>query len=276
MHIAQYYDCDLVNGEGCGPALFVSGCKHKCKGCYNHEAWDFKFGVEYTSKIEERILDDCKLEHNTRFSVLGGDPLMPGNFETVYNLLLKIKRIRPSMKIWLWTGWTLDQVIKHKKYRTILRLVDVLIDGKFEESLKDLTLEFRGSSNQNITCIEHLPIDSLLTKFEYDVVIMNNKKCSASEKWFEHNNNTSLNRISNKLNKNLIGRGFKQPIIYFPDMPETSLEQSNSLANEIDGSMKCVESAFINECIEISNDIKTGKDPLTKYKRRTTKNGDNI
>lgn len=140
----------MVNGRGLRVSLFVSGCVHRCKGCYNVHTQDFKAGNTYTQKTEERLLEDLSRPYIDGLSLLGGDPLMKVHFNVVLRLCKCIKVCYPTKTIWLWTGWTLEEVQKSPTYSKILPYIDVLVDGKFEEGLYSPDLDFRGSSNQVI------------------------------------------------------------------------------------------------------------------------------
>lgn len=147
------YQCiikdDLVNGEGVRCSLFVSGCSHGCDGCFNEEAWDYRSGTEFTEETVLQILNELSKSYVTGLSLLGGDPLMKKNFSTVIDLCKRVRTEFPNKDIWCWSGYTLQE-IKENHSSEILQYCDVLIDGKFENSLKDLTLPFRGSQNQRL------------------------------------------------------------------------------------------------------------------------------
>lgn len=140
---------DLVNGEGIRCSLFVSGCSHGCVGCFNESAWDYRSGSEYTKDTEEIILNELNKKYVNGLTLLGGDPLMKKNIDVVLNLCRTVKEKYPDKNIWCWTGYTLDEV-QSNHAKDILKYVDVLVDGKFEESKKDLTLPHRGSRNQRV------------------------------------------------------------------------------------------------------------------------------
>lgn len=151
------YQCiikdDLVNGEGVRCSLFVSGCSHGCAGCFNESAWDYRSGTKFSTIEVKTILNEMDKPYVSGLSLLGGDPLMPKNFSTVLDLCKVLKDRYPNKNIWCWSGYTLEE-IKQNHSTEILDYVDVLVDGKFEESKKDLSLEFRGSKNQRIHYIK--------------------------------------------------------------------------------------------------------------------------
>lgn len=140
---------DLINGEGARVSLFVSGCSHGCKGCFNEETWDYRFGHEFNDKVLDELLIALDKSYISGLSLLGGDPLMKKNIDEVIKICSKVKSKFPDKNIWCWTGYTLEEV-QSNHASTILEYIDVLIDGKFVEELKDLNLPFRGSSNQRI------------------------------------------------------------------------------------------------------------------------------
>ncbi|MGL4950028.1 MAG: anaerobic ribonucleoside-triphosphate reductase activating protein [Anaeroplasmataceae bacterium] len=162
---------DIANGLGIRVSLFVSGCRNYCKNCFNKETWDFNYGKEFTSETQDYILDLLSKEHIRGFSLLGGEPFEEENQERLSVLLKAIKTKYPKKDIWVYTGYLyedlLDKGIKHTKFTNLmLDNIYVLIDGKFEEDLKDLSLKFKGSKNQRI-------IDVNQTKKEREVVLYN-------------------------------------------------------------------------------------------------------
>lgn len=160
MNYADIKRIDVANGEGVRVSLFVSGCRHCCKDCFNPEAWDFKYGKEYTEETEKQILEYLKPDHIAGLSLLGGDPLEPENQETVLNLVKKVKELYPKKNIWCYTGCTLDKDILEGKYKDnpttqeLIKNIDVLVDGEFVIEQKDLKLKFRGSSNQRVIDVQ--------------------------------------------------------------------------------------------------------------------------
>ena len=150
MNYLQYYPIDIVNGEGTRCTLFVSGCEHFCKGCHNSSTWDAKAGTLYTPELEDQILKDLSDTRVQRdgLSLSGGDPLFPDNLNDILHLVERVKAELPQKDIWLWTGYTLESL--SRKQQSIIQNVDVLIDGKYEEDKRDLSLAWRGSSNQRV------------------------------------------------------------------------------------------------------------------------------
>jgi len=156
LNYATIKKFDIANGPGVRVSLFVSGCRHFCKNCFNSEAWDFSYGKEYTEAVLEDIIKSLSPDYITGFSLLGGEPFEPENQEGVLKTLRTIKEKLPGKDIWVYTGFTYDadllagKVGKLETVKEILKYIDVLVDGKFVEELKSPDLLFRGSSNQRI------------------------------------------------------------------------------------------------------------------------------
>lgn len=151
--IKQY---DVANGPGVRVSLFVSGCTHHCKNCFNEETWDFDYGSPYTEAETARILEYLKPDYVAGLSVLGGEPFEPSNQEGVLPLLRAVKEAYPDKDIWCYSGYLFDRQIveemceKSAVTREMLSYIDILVDGRFVEEKKNLKLRFRGSENQRI------------------------------------------------------------------------------------------------------------------------------
>lgn len=148
---------DIANGNGIGVSLYTQGCSRRCKQCFNPETWSFEGGQEFTQETQDTILDLLDQSYIDHFSILGGEPLEPQNTYPLACLISKIKSDYPHIKIWLWTGYTWEELqetiraadnAKYLEY--ILKNVDYLVDGPFIQEQKDLTLQWRGSRNQRI------------------------------------------------------------------------------------------------------------------------------
>ena len=156
MNYAVIKKFDIANGPGVRVSLFVSGCRHKCKNCFNSEAWDFKFGKPFTDDTINEIIEALDKDYIEGFSLLGGEPFEPENQEGIYTVLKAIKEKLPQKTVWCYTGFDYDKQLitglVGDKELTLkcLSLIDVLVDGKFVEELKSPALLFRGSSNQRI------------------------------------------------------------------------------------------------------------------------------
>lgn len=150
MNYLQYYPVDVVNGEGTRCTLFVAGCTHQCRGCYNQKSWSFDAGVFFDQAMEEQIIRDLKDTRIRRqgLSLSGGDPLHPRNVKRLLPLVKRIKTECPDKDIWCWTGYRLEEL--DQQQREMLTYIDVLIDGKFIQEQADPTLVWRGSANQVI------------------------------------------------------------------------------------------------------------------------------
>lgn len=146
---------DMINGEGIRVSLFVSGCTHKCKGCFNRDTWDCNYGNEFTEKEEKEIFDYIeKYNFIKGISLLGGDPTYYKNIEPLLEFLKKFKQKFPQKTIWIWSGFTWEQIIQDRKKFELIEMCDILIDGKFILEQKDLNLKWRGSSNQRVIDIQ--------------------------------------------------------------------------------------------------------------------------
>lgn len=156
MNYATIKKTDVANGPGIRVSLFVSGCTHRCKGCFNSEAWDFDYGRPYTPETEEEILEALAPGHIRGLSLLGGEPMEPENRGTVLSLVKTVRLRYPQKDIWCYTGFTYEEDLCQGGRRhgdctdELLRMVDVLVDGKFIQEKKNLTLSFRGSENQRV------------------------------------------------------------------------------------------------------------------------------
>ena len=156
MHYAAIKNCDIANGPGVRVSLFVSGCTHRCPGCFNEVAWDFSYGEEFTQETIDSILQMLKPDHVKGLTLLGGEPFEPQNQPDIVNLLRQIKRIYPKKSIWAFSGYLFDKDILAGKLgpweitQEFLSYLDVLVDGPFVMAKKDLSLRFRGSSNQRL------------------------------------------------------------------------------------------------------------------------------
>ncbi len=156
MHYAAIKNCDIANGPGVRVSLFVSGCTHHCKGCFNEVAWDFQYGEPFTQETINKILEMLRPSHVKGLTILGGEPFEPENQPAVLELLRQVKNKHPEKSIWAFSGYLMDRDILAGKLgpweitREYLSYLDVLVDGPFILEKKDLSLRFRGSSNQRL------------------------------------------------------------------------------------------------------------------------------
>ena len=164
MNYASIRTCDIANGEGVRVTLFVSGCTHRCKGCFNPDQWDFDCGELFTREVEDRILKDLEPSYIAGLSILGGEPMEPTNQRVLVPFLRRFReKFGDTKTLWVYTGCILDTDLIAAKVKGLpesrwhievtdefLSMIDVLVDGPFIEELKDISLQFRGSSNQRI------------------------------------------------------------------------------------------------------------------------------
>ena len=162
MNYATIKWYDIANGEGVRISLFVSGCTHHCKNCFNQVAWDFEYGEPFTDEVADKILQELSSDYIAGLSLLGGEPLEPQNQAALLPFVRSVKARFPKKSIWCYTGFTFDEkqgVLKETHKNTpntkeLISLFDVLVDGAFIEELKDIRLKFRGSSNQRVIDVQ--------------------------------------------------------------------------------------------------------------------------
>lgn len=156
MNYGSIKKYDIANGTGVRVSLFVSGCTHHCKGCFNSETWDFNYGKEYTEKTEQEILNALNFTHIAGLTLIGGEPMEPSNQRVLLTLVKKVRKLYPEKNIWCYTGYTLENdLLKESRARCevtdeLLSYIDILVDGEFELNKKNIMLKFRGSENQRI------------------------------------------------------------------------------------------------------------------------------
>lgn len=156
MNYANIKYCDIANGVGVRTTLFVSGCTHRCPGCFNAEAWDFYAGDTFTEEVQQQVLDSLKPGYIAGLSILGGEPMEPANQRALLPFLKRVRRVCPDKDVWVYTGDMYEDLVDPASPRhteatdELLGLVDVLVDGPFVAELKDITLRFKGSSNQRL------------------------------------------------------------------------------------------------------------------------------
>ena len=156
MNYAAIKNCDIANGPGVRVSLFVSGCRHHCKDCFNPETWDFACGEPFDEAVMDKLLALLTPGYIRGITYLGGEPFEPENQKTLVGLLRKVRESYPEKNIWCYTGYLYDeQLLNNSRARCeytdeMLSMIDVLVDGEFVEALKDIRLVFRGSSNQRV------------------------------------------------------------------------------------------------------------------------------
>lgn len=181
MHYSTIKDCDIANGIGVRITLFVSGCTNHCKNCFQPQTWDFDFGEPFTEETEEKLLQMLKPDYINGLTLLGGEPMEPQNQRALVPFLKRVREAYPNKNIWCFTGFTYE-VLKtdgsHPRCEVtdeMLSLIDVLVDGRYVDELKDLTLQFRGSSNQRL-------IDMVKTRENGEVTLLPNNDRKLAKK----------------------------------------------------------------------------------------------
>lgn len=157
MNYAEIKYCDIANGEGVRTSLFVSGCTHHCKNCFNKIAWDFNYGKEFTESVENDILKSCEPDYISGVTLLGGEPFEPENQPRLLEFLKKFKEMYPEKNVWCYSGYTYEELTGKKESRCftektvdMLNLIDILVDGEYVDELHTLMIRFRGSTNQRL------------------------------------------------------------------------------------------------------------------------------
>lgn len=166
MHFGSIKKYDIANGEGVRVTLFVSGCRNKCKNCFNPETWNFNYGTEFTLDTEEEILKALEPSYINGLTILGGEPFEKENQRDLVEFVKKVRTTFPNKTIWMYTGYLFDEDLLNPNGKVhcevtkeILENIDILVDGRFVEDLKNLSLKFRGSSNQRIIMVKESLID---------------------------------------------------------------------------------------------------------------------
>lgn len=160
MNYAEIKKTDIANGEGVRVSLFVSGCRRGCKNCFNKIAWDFGYGKLFTEAVEEELIAALSPEYIAGLTLLGGDPMEPENQRALLPFVRKVRARLPKKNIWCYTGYTYcngaieEPQANCKATSELISLLDVLVDGRFVEELKDIRLKFRGSSNQRVIDVQ--------------------------------------------------------------------------------------------------------------------------
>ncbi len=156
MNYAGIKYCDIANGTGCRTVLFVSGCRNACKGCFQPQTWNFGYGEPFDEKVQKEVLDSLAPDYITGITLLGGEPFEPENQKELVPFMRKVVAQYPNKNVWAFTGYIYDKDLvaggrRHTEDTDeLLSMIDVLVDGPFVEELKDITLKFRGSSNQRV------------------------------------------------------------------------------------------------------------------------------
>lgn len=156
MYYGEIKDCDIANGTGVRVSLFVSGCTNHCKNCFQPQTWAFDYGSPFDESTENKLISLLNKSYICGLTVLGGEPFEPANQKVLYPFLKKVKELFPQKTIWMYSGFTYEELTDPNTYphcdetMKILSLSEVLVDGRYDDDLKDISLSFRGSSNQRI------------------------------------------------------------------------------------------------------------------------------
>ena len=172
MNYAGIKYCDIANGTGCRTVLFVSGCRNACKGCFQPQTWDFGYGEPFDEKVQEEVLKSLEPDYITGITALGGEPFEPEHQKELVPFMRKVVARYPNKNVWAFTGYIYDKDLvaggrRHTEDTDeLLSMIDVLVDGPFQEEKKDITLKFRGSSNQRILDLkETIRTGNIITLF---------------------------------------------------------------------------------------------------------------
>ncbi|MBE6625797.1 MAG: anaerobic ribonucleoside-triphosphate reductase activating protein [Ruminococcaceae bacterium] len=170
MHYGEIKDCDIANGPGVRVSLFVSGCTNHCENCFQPQTWDFCYGQPFTEETEEKILSMLAPAYIKGLTLLGGEPFEPKNQERLLPFVRRVREIYPNKTIWAFSGFTYEELCDKSSYANceytseLLSLIDVLVDGRYVERLRNISLRFRGSENQRL-------IDLVKTRQKGSVVL---------------------------------------------------------------------------------------------------------
>ena len=155
MNYGAIKKCDIANGVGVRTVLFVSGCTHHCKGCFQPETWNFDYGERYTKETEDEIIESLRSDYVDGITLLGGEPFEPENQRELVKLLRRIKKELPQKTVWSFSGFTYEELTGDSRAvcevtNEMLSMLDVLVDGEFVEAKRNISLRFRGSENQRL------------------------------------------------------------------------------------------------------------------------------
>lgn len=174
MNYAEIKYCDIANGPGVRTSLFVSGCSHHCPGCFNEIAWDFNYGKPFTQDTIDSIIESLKPDYIQGLTLLGGEPFEYSNQKGLLPLVRQVRKVLPQKDIWCFTGFLFDKDIienmckKWKETNELLSYIDVLVDGRFVEELKNLNLKFKGSENQRTILVNESLKSGNVILYDFD------------------------------------------------------------------------------------------------------------
>ena len=150
MNYAAIKKYDIADGEGVRVSLFVSGCTHHCKGCFQPETWSFDYGNPFDETVEDEIMKALEPDYIAGLTLLGGEPMESENAKRLYPFVKRVRETYPSKNVWCYSGYLFEELVEREECRGLLELIDVLVDGEFVEEQKNIALQFRGSENQRI------------------------------------------------------------------------------------------------------------------------------
>lgn len=165
----NYHDikkCDMLNGDGIRVSLWVSGCEHNCSQCQNPQTWDVGSGILFDEDAEKELILALSRDWVSGITFTGGDPLHENNLEDALNLVNKIRLLLPDKNIWLYTGYTWEQCLNHNIRKEIVSKCDVLVDGEYISNLRDISLRWRGSTNQRVIDVKKTIESGVITLYE--------------------------------------------------------------------------------------------------------------
>lgn len=174
MNYAEIKYCDVANGPGVRTSLFVSGCSHHCPGCFNEIAWDFNYGKPFTQDTIDSIIESLKPDYIQGLTLLGGEPFEYSNQKGLLPLVRQVREVLPQKDIWCFTGFLFDKDIienmckKWRETNELLSYIDVLVDGRFVEELKNLNLKFKGSENQRTILVNESLKSGNVILYDFD------------------------------------------------------------------------------------------------------------
>ena len=175
MNYGEIKTTDIANGQGVRTSLFVSGCTHHCKGCFNEETWDFNFGKPFTKEVEDEIIESLRPAYIAGLTILGGEPMEVVNQKVLRPFIDRVRAEVPGKNIWIYSGYTWEELTDEENKRChceetneILHNIDVLVDGEFKLDLKNISLKFRGSSNQRIIDVKKTIEEKSIVLSEYN------------------------------------------------------------------------------------------------------------
>ena len=150
MNYAAIKKCDIANGEGVRISLFVSGCTHHCKGCFQPETWNFDYGNPFDETTQDELIKALEPDYIAGLTLLGGEPMEPENAKRLLPFVKRVRETYPSKNVWCYSGYLFEELMGREECRKLLELIDVLVDGEFMEEQKNISLQFKGSENQRI------------------------------------------------------------------------------------------------------------------------------